>query len=81
MKSPPRDKPAENPMVWPPPMHAKPMFLFFPGGNECVIRLTAVGRHIAMATPENARNAIIWGPVVARPQAMLKTAWKKHPTA
>ncbi len=62
-------------------MHAKPIFRFLPGGNECVTKLTADGRHMDIATPVNALNAMIWVPVVARPLAMLKMAWRKHPVA
>jgi hypothetical protein len=57
------------------------MFLRWPCGNALVIMLTDVGKQRETATPWNALNRISSIPVLARPEAKMKTPSKKHPMA
>ena len=72
VKIPPSNKPTEKPSGWPMPMVANATFRQFPLAKVLVTRLTAVGRHIDTAMPNNVRKRMISTPVLDNPTATVK---------
>lgn len=76
---PPRVRPMENPIGWPPPMAAKAKLRRFPSRVD-VIMLTADGRQKAIAIPLRPRKIMSWIALCERPQPRVKTVCKIDPT-
>ena len=79
VKIPPSTRPRAYPKGWPMPFIAKATLRQCPRGKVLVMRLTAVGRHMEMATPRNVRNRITWIAVLAKPKATVKMTKRKLP--
>ena len=61
-------------------LDAKVMLRYIPLGKVFVIRLTAVGRHVAVVALKNIRKKITWIRVFDRPTATVNTTYRKLPT-
>lgn len=61
------------------PFIAKAVFLQDPLGKVFTIRLTVVGKHMAIATPRQVRNMMICMLVAAKPTATVNMTNRKLP--
>ena len=60
-------------------LDAKAMLRYIPLGKVFVIRLTAVGRHVAVIALKNIRKKIVWIRVFDGPTATVNTTYRKLP--